>query len=265
MTEIEATINLIACALHQKKPNPADVPDLEGLLRFAVRQSVAALLGSLLTDNGLALDEAHIRHAPLKGIILNRLYPVYGMREFADNDILVDDGRQTDLRRIMADLGYQPTSFSQEVDLSFHKEPFFNFELHHRLFADKKRLTALNDYYSDVHAKLIPAGGSAYAYRFSDEDFYIYICAHAYKHYTGSGIGVRQLIDIYLCRQNYPTDTAYVAHELQALGILSFVRQLESLADKLFSQEQQDRKFYQDRWNKGKQQRRKYRHRLKNR
>ena len=53
MTEIEATINLIACALHQKKPNPADVPDLEGLLRFAVRQSVAALLGSLLTDNGL--------------------------------------------------------------------------------------------------------------------------------------------------------------------------------------------------------------------
>ena len=270
MTEIEATINLIACALHQKKPNPADVPDLEGLLRFAVRQSVAALLGSLLTDNGLlsgsdreewselffknlrktlafdaerkrleaALDDAHIRHAPLKGIILNRLYPVYGMREFADNDILVDDGRQTDLRRIMADLGYQPTSFSQEVDLSFHKEPFFNFELHHRLFADKKRLTALNDYYSDVHAKLILAGGSAYAYRFSDEDFYIYICAHAYKHYTGSGIGVRQLIDIYLCRQNYPTDTAYVAHELQALGILSFVRQLESLADKLFSQEQ---------------------------
>ena len=233
MTEIEATINLIACALHQKKPNPADVPDLEGLLRFAVRQSVAALLGSLLTDNGLlsgsdreewselffknlrktlafdaerkkleaALDEAHIRHAPLKGIILNRLYPVYGMREFADNDILVDDGRQTDLWRIMADLGYQPTSFSQEVDLSFHKEPFFNFELHHRLFADKKRLTALNDYYSDVHAKLILAGGSAYAYRFSDEDFYIYICAHAYKHYTGSGIGVRQLIDIYLCRQ----------------------------------------------------------------
>ena len=53
MTEIEATINLIASALHQKKPNPADVPDLEGLLRFAVRQSVAALLGSLLTDNGL--------------------------------------------------------------------------------------------------------------------------------------------------------------------------------------------------------------------
>lgn len=270
MTEIEATIRLITCALHQKKPNPADVPDLDELLRFAMRQSVAALLGKLLTDNNLlaggdreawselffknlrktlafdaerkkleaALDNVGIRHAPLKGIVLNRLYPVYGMREFADNDILVDDNRQSDLRCIMADLGYQLTHFSQEVDLSFHKEPFFNFELHHRLFADKKRLTELNDYYSDVHSKLLPAGGSAYAYRFSDEDFYIYICAHAYKHYTGSGIGVRQLMDIYLYRQKIPTDAAYVTRELQTLGILSFVRQLESLADKLFSPEQ---------------------------
>lgn len=270
MTEIEATIRLITCALHQKKPNPADVPDLDELLRFAMRQSVAALLGKLLTDNNLlaggdreawnelffknlrktlafdaerkkletALDNAGIRHAPLKGIVLNRLYPVYGMREFADNDILVDDNRQSDLRRIMADLGYQLTHFSQEVDLSFHKEPFFNFELHHRLFADKKRLTELNDYYSDVRNWLLPAGGSAYAYRFSDEDFYIYICAHAYKHYTGSGIGVRQLMDIYLYRQKIPTDAAYVTRELQTLGILSFVRQLESLADKLFSPEQ---------------------------
>ena len=270
MTETEATIYLITCALHQKKPNPADVPDLDELLRFAMRQSVAALLGKLLTDNNLlvggdreawnelffknlrktlafdaerkkleaALDNVGIRHAPLKGIVLNRLYPVYGMREFADNDILVDDNRQSDLRRIMADLGYQLTHFSQEVDLSFHKEPFFNFELHHRLFADKKRLTALNDYYNDVHSKLLPAGGSAYAYRFSDEDFYIYICAHAYKHYTGSGIGVRQLMDIYLYRQKIPTDAAYVTRELQTLGILSFVRQLESLADKLFSPEQ---------------------------
>ena len=36
-----------------------------------------------------------------------------------------------------------------------------------------------------------------YAANMSDEDFYIYITSHAYKHYSGSGTGLRTLMDFY--------------------------------------------------------------------
>ncbi len=34
------------------------------------------------------LDEAGIWYVPLKGVLLKEMYPVFGMRQMADNDIL---------------------------------------------------------------------------------------------------------------------------------------------------------------------------------
>ena len=49
-----------------------------------------------------------------------------------------------------------------------------------------KRMT---EYYQDVKSHLILDEGSRYGYHFSDEDFYLYMLAHEYKHFSGSGTG----------------------------------------------------------------------------
>ena len=70
----------------------------------------------------------------------------------------------------------------------------------------------------------------------TDEDAYVYIMAHAYKHYSKGGIGIRSLLDIYVWNQKKPDmDAVYVADELKALGIFGFTVQMEKLANKLFS------------------------------
>lgn len=55
------------------------------------------------------------------------------------------------------------------------------------------------EYYSDIKDRLIPdrTDDRCYGYHMSDEDFYIYITSHAYKHYSGSGTGLRTLMDFY--------------------------------------------------------------------
>ena len=268
MTQNELYIYLVKCAINEQKPESPVPLDMKEIWAFAVVQSLAATIAKPLLDHNLitdgkwygiwsealyksvrktmyfdeerkiiesAFDEAKIWHAPLKGIIVNHLYPFYGMREFADNDILVEDGRQEDISRIMEAMGYYPEDHSQEVHLCFHKDPILNFEIHHRLFRDKRRLDALNEYYSDVKSKLIRDGSSEYSFRFGDDDFYVYILAHAYKHYTGSGMGIRQLSDIYLYRKTVKMDDAYVAGELNKLGISEFSVTVEALSNKMFS------------------------------
>ena len=268
MTEHETYIYLLKCALNSQEPRLSQPLNTDRLLRFAARHSVAVSIAKLLLDNHLLPDEnrrqywAELLHknirktttfdaerrkiesglealkiwyAPLKGIVVNHLYPHYGMREFADNDILTQDGRQREIARMMYSLGYRSEDKSTEVHCTFMKEPVLNFEIHHRLFQDEKRLDAINDYYKNVKERLFPSENSSFAYHFSDDDFYVYLIAHAYKHFTGSGFGLRQFADIYLYLLKKPVNSAYVEQELARLNILPFARLLQSVSLKMFS------------------------------
>ena len=55
----------------------------------------------------------------------------------------------------------------------------------------------LYDYYRDVASRLIQEDGTCER-RFSPEDFYIYLIAHEYRHFSHSGTGLRSLLDVYL-------------------------------------------------------------------
>ena len=62
-----------------------------------------------------ALEDNDIRYVPLKGIIVNRFYPVYGTRDFSDNDILVDPGAIERVEQAVKPLSYtfEPTAIRQ--------------------------------------------------------------------------------------------------------------------------------------------------------
>ena len=135
------------------------------------------------------LEEAGIWHMPLKGSVLKSLYPRTGMRQMADNDILCDPSRMSDVRSIMESLGFTTdSSYGRSIHDQYYKPPVCNFEIHRALFGSghDQRMT---EYYQDVKSHLILDKGSRYGYHFSDEDFYLYMLAHEYKHFSGSGTG----------------------------------------------------------------------------
>jgi len=168
---------------------------------------------------------------PLKGIVLQHLYPIYGMRQMSDHDILFDAKRADAVKSIMEGLGFSTEHFGASNHDVYHMEPVCNFEMHRELFGsshDEK----LYEYYKDVQNRLL---GEGYEKHLSPEDFYLYVTAHEYKHYTGGGTGLRSVLDTYVYLQKTKLDMDYVTAEAEKLGMAEFEAANRSLAQHLFS------------------------------
>ena len=97
-------------------------------------------------------------------------------------------------------------------------------------------LPAIWEYYQNVKDRLINTEG--YRYRFRDEDFYIYLMVHAYKHHSKGGYGVRHLMDIQVYLNTIPSlDWEYIHREFEQLGIADYAMTVRNLAQKLFDKE----------------------------
>lgn len=262
--ETQDLIYLLSCAINDEKPDPERVAgmDLDELYTLATRHMLAATVAPALKEAGIQdkrfakalehsalksstmdmemdalfaeLDAAGIWHMPLKGIVLQHLYPVYGMRQMSDHDILFDADRADDVKAIMEGLGFRAEELGQSNHDGYHKEPVSNFEMHRELF-DIRQEEKLYDYYRDVGKRLL---GEGYEKHLSPEDFYIFLIAHEYKHYTYMGTGLRCLLDTFVYLQKESLDMAYVTAEMEKLGIADFEAANRSLALHLFSGEE---------------------------
>ena len=96
----------------------------------------------------------------------------------------------------------------------------------------------MQEYYKNVKERLIKDEDNSFGYHFRDEDFYIYIITHAYKHYNGSGTGLRSLLDIYmfLKQKESKLDWDYIVTQLEELQIKDFEEESREFCKKLFSQ-----------------------------
>ncbi len=182
-----------------------------------------------------ALDENGIWHMPLKGALLKDLYPRYGMRQMADIDILIDANRSRDAKNIMEKLGFSAESFDEDNQDVYFKPPVCNFELHTSLFAPHHE-EKLYQYYLNVQDRLIKDDDSRCGFHFTDEDYYIYMVAHEFKHYTGGGTGLRSLLDTYIfcMKKSAELDWGYIEAETEKLGIAEFEGKNRSLSSHLF-------------------------------
>ena len=183
-----------------------------------------------------AMFEAEgIWYMPLKGSVIKDLYPKYGMRQMSDNDILIDSTRGKDVQRIMESLGFTAEHVGKGNHDVYFRQPVSNFEMHTSLFG-KFHDEKIYEYYLGIRDKLIKDDDNGYGYHFSDEDMYIYLTSHEYKHYSNGGTGIRSFIDIYIYMKEYADklDMDYIAAECEKLGIADFERQSRSLALDLF-------------------------------
>ncbi len=203
----------------------------------AIRKNV--LLDSARAEIFARFEAEGIAHMPLKGSVLQLDYPSYGMRQMSDNDILIDAGRAADVRRIMESLGYSTEQFDASAHDIYHKDPVYNFEMHRELVSETAG-PVITGYYAGVWSRLHlrEGNGTACEYRFTDEDFYVYITAHAYKHFSHSGTGLRSLLDTYVFLKKHPgLDEGYIAAELEKLDIADFERTARRLALDLFGED----------------------------
>lgn len=257
-------IYLLTCAVNGIMPDTARVKamDLEQLYRLAKAHTLRAAVFIALRSAGVqdrSFQQAYnkavrknvmldvertaifeeferkgIWYMPLKGSILKELYPENGMREMADNDVLYDSTRQTEVKTIMLSRGYSAESVGKTHHDVYMKPPVLNFELHTKLFGAS---SDFYDYYENPKRLMIPDESSKYGFHFSDEDFYVYMLAHEYKHFSGGGTGLRSLLDCYVFLQ-HKGDTLnweYIHEQTKQLDIADFESEQRELAEKVFS------------------------------
>lgn len=211
----------------------AGVRDSRSAAAIASAMRKTALFERAWNDIKSQMEARGIWYMPLKGAVLKSYYPKYGMREFADHDILFDATRAGDVRAVMEGLGFTTERFGTSNHDIYHKPPVLNFEMHSALFGpshDEK----LYEYYRNVEDRLLGEGCEK---RFSPEDFYLYFLAHEYKHYSGGGTGLRSLLDTYILLNRAPLNMNYVAAEAERLGIAEFEQQNRALALRLLGGE----------------------------
>ena len=262
----EVLIYLVSCMVNQEEVDPqiiasvdlselyamADAHQLTAITAFAL-EAAGVRDGRFLQERSKAVssevnfdrerarilkefEEKQIWYMPLKGIILKRFYPQTGMRQMSDNDILFDAEKAEEVHEIMASLGYETEIYDEGHRDDYRKLPMFHFEMHRVLFDEKTLPKSLYRYYRDVRRLLIKDSGNNFGYHMSDEDFYLYMIAHEYKHFAWGGTGLRSLLDtyVYLKKHSRTLDWEYITAESEKLGITGFEKRNRSLALRVF-------------------------------
>lgn len=259
-------IYLLSCGVNCVTPDIKRLEDIdmEELFHFSKAHFLEVLVGTELKQSGVKISDEWIQqlsksvrknilfdserkkllafmeqegiwYLSLKGAVLKDFYPAVGMRQMSDNDILFDEKCSKKLQRYMESNGYIGENIGAGAHDVYKKEPVYNFEMHRKLF-DSAAQSVMNSYYANVKEHLILNNDSEYGYHFSDEDFYIYITAHSFKHYQSSGTGIRSLLDVYvyLSAKEQDMDFEYIQRECEKLGMADFEASGRVLSKKVF-------------------------------
>lgn len=266
------SVYLAACALHDITPAGEWKEDLEALYRFCKFHSITAIAAMALETAWKAApaDAAAMKqwrqardkairknillnaererilawmesigcwYMPLKGSLLQFDYPRFGMRQMSDNDILCDSAKSEEIYRFMLESGYSCELHNQGNHDEFVRQPVYNFEIHRTLFKPETA-PELAAYYADIHERSHKDDNNGFGYHLSTEDFYIYLTAHAYRHFVVSGIGIRNLMDVYvfLGKHEEEMDWDYIQRELTRLGARDFESWCRRISRVLFGQ-----------------------------
>lgn len=176
------------------------------------------------------LEERKVKNQPMKGALLKYVYPTPELREMSDIDILIQKESWDDAVAVLAEMGYTLQESIKHHDI-YVKKPYMVIEAHRAMY-DKTVDYNQYEYFKNM-SKAVLREGYQYSYDFTTEDFYIYMISHMAKHFYARGCGIRNLVDIYVYRKRFgeEMDWTYLCQEFDKLGLSSFVRHMEKLAD----------------------------------
>ena len=186
-----------------------------------------------------AFEENGIKHMPLKGYHLKKIYPSTDMRFATDCDILIDVNQIQEVRKLVNELGLQTKRHDEHHDIVFYPNTKTFFELHKTIFVGplEKYFGVGNKGFERAKIK----DGYKYFYQMDKEIFYISILGHSADHFAeGAGVGIRHLTDIYLYRKAYDLDENYLNAQLEKCNRLQFKNQFEKVMNYLFEDGEAD-------------------------
>lgn len=180
------------------------------------------------------MAELGIRYVPLKGILISELYPEYGIREFADNDILVDKGKIDEVARFMEEAGYRCEK--GKVHYAFSRDPVYSFEIHLSLFGQSRQCYR---YFENVIERTQKYQDPGCEYRMTDEDFYLHFLAHFFKHYKEGGGGLRSFADMWLIREYNKRNNIHTdAGKTGVAELCDFEKEMTEITESMYSSPQ---------------------------
>lgn len=174
-----------------------------------------------------------IDYLPLKGVAMKQRYPRPELRTMGDADILIREEQYADIRIIMSELGFVENNVSdmgksslcedKEGDHAFvwDKPSVLHLELHRRLMPSNNK--HIYSYFCDGWMLSGKAENNRYSMR--PENEFIYLFTHYAKHYQAGGVGIRQIVDLFVHMQTFPNqDYQYIETELGKIGLNVFYR-----------------------------------------
>lgn len=169
-----------------------------------------------------------INVVPLKGSILNSIYPQEDYRQMADIDILFDKTKDTQAKEIMEKMNYLTKNFKNSNHDNYEKKPYLGVELHRELMSD---CYAYASYFYDIWDKVVQDSKNKRLFHMSWESFYIFMIAHHAKHYYSCGSGIRSIMDIYVFCNEFKDklDEKFIQQELQKLDLWEFKQKVDQV------------------------------------
>ena len=213
----------------------ADVPDVPADVRAglerAYKKEISAQIIRRNEGNKIlnAFEVNGIDCVPLKGWILQDMYPNPAMRYMCDLDILFKPEQSADVQRVLEALDYVPQELGGNPEV-YYKKPIMNIEMHKAIVRDK------TDHFDRTWERVVPQAHCTHTFSMTPEDYYLYMIAHFYKHFVGGGTGVRYVCDeeVFLRAHGETMDRAYVDERLEKSGYLDFERQVRALCGAWF-------------------------------
>ena len=175
------------------------------------------------------LEKSQIKNALLKGYFMKQLYPRSDFRTMSDIDMLAQKKNFKKIEKIFKELGFTKRDIIKSSEIHFVKGLLYC-EVHDDINEE------LSNYYDNVWDMVKLRDGFSYSYQMKPEDFYIYNVYHAAKHFSNGGIGIRMVMDVYVCLQAFKNlDFEYIDAELKKAGIDEFEKAFRAIALNWFS------------------------------
>lgn len=260
-------IKILKCGINNTKVDfDTDKLDIQALIKLASIHSVDAIITSVLISNGLSDDNAikeinifhcyiseakniekesicqlfsenEISYMFMKGAVLKDLYPESYMRQMGDIDIYIYPADYKKAEKVLEDAGYIVKQTPTHHDEASNGR-YSQLEIHKFLVGQS--VPMFRKYYQDGWSFAKKHNG--YEFSMTDEDFYVFIVAHATKHFMNGGIGIRFVVDVYVYLEKYKNKLMrdYINSELTKLGIFRFAEALENLAYYWFGDGEKD-------------------------
>lgn len=199
------------------------------IMRDIVQKEEFSVLKNVFNENA-------IKHIPLKGFELKKLYPKSDMRDMSDLDILIQNKDREKVKKLLEGLSYTTEKYGKGKDDIYYKKPIMNIEIHNSLLPESliekyPYLLKLNKMEKSIKIK-------DYTYSFSKDDILIYGIVHIAKHFEIAGTGIKSVIDWYLySKKNFKNiDWNYVNSSLEELNLNKFYQTLIDLGKVWFEE-----------------------------